>query len=126
MKILKRTVSKKAQKMKVTDLVKQLNLTVFSGSDGLDRDVTGGYTSDLLSDVMGHADAGKVWITIQTHKNVMAIASLKDLPAVIITSGEKPGEDTVAQSNAEGIPVLGTEKRSFEVSAGVFNLLSVK
>lgn len=112
--------------MKVIDLVNELNLQVYSGKEGLGNEVKGGYTSDLLSDVMGHAEAGSVWVTIQTHKNVMAIASLKDLPAVIITSGEKPGEDTVDQSNAENIPVLGTTMRSFEVSGKIFNLLAEK
>ena len=67
--------------MKVTDVVEKLSLNVFSGQEGLEKEVTGGYSSDLLSDVMGHAEAGKIWITIQTHKNVLAIASLKDLPA---------------------------------------------
>jgi predicted transcriptional regulator len=112
--------------MRVTDVVDKLGLHVFSGKDGLDNEVTGGYSSDLLSDVMGHADAGKIWITIQTHKNVLAIASLKDLPAVIITSGEKPNDDTIEQSNTEGIPVLGTNLRSFEVCGLLYNLLNIK
>jgi predicted transcriptional regulator len=112
--------------MKVIDLVNELDLHVFSGKEGLGNEVSGGYTSDLLSDVMGHADAGCIWVTIQTHKNVMAIASLKDLPAVIITSGEQPGEETIEQSNAENIPVLGTTMRSFEISGKIFNILGKK
>jgi predicted transcriptional regulator len=56
----------------------------------------------------------------------MAIASLKDLPAVIITSGERPGEETVEQSNNENIPVLGTTMRSFEVSGKIYNILAKK
>ena len=50
--------------MKVCDLVKMLNLTVFCGEEGLDTEITGGYTSDLLSDVMGHIEEGMLWITI--------------------------------------------------------------
>jgi len=112
--------------MKVIDLVNELDLQVFSGKEGLDNEVSCGYTSDLLSDVMGHAEAGSIWVTIQTHKNVMAIASLKDMPAVIITSGERPGEETVEQSNNENIPVLGTTMRSFEVSGKIYNILAKK
>ena len=64
--------------MTVQDVVDKLNLTVFSGGpQGLSTAIAGGYTSDLLSDVMGHADAGYLWITLQAHKNVIAIASLK-------------------------------------------------
>jgi predicted transcriptional regulator len=110
--------------MKVKDIITILDLKVFGGSQGLDREITGGYTSDLLSDVMGHADTGKIWITLQTHKNVIAIASLKDLAAVIIIKGLEPDADMLAQAEEEGIPVLGTEDQAFETNGRLFNLLS--
>ena len=69
--------------MKVCDLVKILNLTVFCGEEGLDTEITGGYTSDLLSDVMGHIEEGMLWITMQTHQNILAVATLKDASAGI-------------------------------------------
>lgn len=110
--------------MKVTELVEKLGLTVFSGHEGLGNEIRGGYTSDLLSDVMGHATAGSVWITIQTHRNVLAIASLRDISAVIITCGEKPGEDTMTQSNEEGIPVLGTELPTFDITGMLYSIIN--
>jgi predicted transcriptional regulator len=106
--------------MKVRDLVDKLNLTVFSGESGLDAEVKGGYTSDLLSDVMGNADEGMVWITLQTHKNIMAIASLKELAAVIVVKGYTPDDATLAQSNDEGIPLLGTTEQAFETSGKLY------
>ena len=106
--------------MNVLQLVEALNLTVFSGSQGLNKSITGGYTSDLLSDVMGNADEGNVWITLQTHKNVMAIAQLKDLAAVILVKGLNPDADTLAQSEAEGIPMLGTDEPAFEINGKVY------
>ncbi len=110
--------------MKVTDIVDKLGLTVFSGHEGLGHSISGGYTSDLLSDVMGHAEAGTVWVTIQTHRNVMAIASLRDIAAVIITCGETPGDDTMAQSNEEGVPLLGTTLPTYEITGKLYNLIS--
>ncbi|MFP4556289.1 MAG: DRTGG domain-containing protein [Bacteroidales bacterium] len=110
--------------MTVSDMVKGLNLRVLSADDGLNRQVEGGYVSDLLSDVMGHAEAGSVWITLQTHKNVMAIASLKELSAVILVKGFKPDDDTVAQSKEEGIPILGTDMQTFEIAGKLFKLLN--
>jgi len=109
--------------MKVTEIVEKLGLKVFSGHEGLGREITSGYASDLLSDVMGHAESGSVWITIQTHRNVMAIASLRDISAVLITCGEKPGDDTMAQSNEEGIPVLGTELSTFALAGRLYSLI---
>lgn len=111
--------------MTVNDIVNALGLTVFSGKEGLKNTVNGGYSSDLLSDVMGHAEQGNIWITLQTHKNVMAIASLKDLAAVIIVKGFKPDADTIEKSEKEGIPILGTKGSTFDTGGKVYNLLQM-
>jgi predicted transcriptional regulator len=110
--------------MQVKDIISILDLKIFGGSQGLDREISGGYTSDLLSDVMGHADSGKVWITLQTHKNVIAIASLKELAAVILIKGLEPDADMLAQAEEEGIAVLGSNEQAFEVTGKLFNLLT--
>jgi len=106
--------------MKVSELVEKLGLTVFSGHKGLDREIKGGYVSDLLSDVMGNAKEGEVWITLQVHQNVMAIASLKDLAAVILVNGLEPQENTMKHSNDENIPVLGTSLSTFEIAGKLY------
>jgi len=107
--------------MNVNELAEKLNLIVVAGSDGLDREITGGYSSDLLSDVMGHAEAGMVWVTLQTHKNVMAIASLKELAAVVLVKGFQPDPDMLAQAKEEGIPVLSTRLSAFEINGLIYN-----
>ena len=109
--------------MKVLDIVDSLGFELISGKSGLDREITGGYVSDLLSDVMGNAKEGNVWTTLQTHKNVMAIASLKDLAAVILVKGFKPDEDMAKQSNEEGIPVLSTTENTFEIVGKLYEIL---
>ncbi len=109
--------------MKVGEIAEKLNLKVFSCEDALDNEVKGGYTSDLLSDVMGHSKEGQVWITLQTHKNVIGVASLRDLSAIILVKGFKPDQDTVNLSVSENIPILGSEKEAFELSGELYNLL---
>ena len=109
--------------MKVSELVEKFHLKVFSGDVGLDKNISGGYVSDLLSDVMGNAAEGEIWITLQTHQNVMAIASLKDLAAVILVKGLVPDEDTIDSSNEEGIPLLGTDVETFEMAGMLYNEL---
>ena len=111
------------KKITVADVAAALDLKVLSGEKGLDRMVTGGYVSDLLSDVMGHADAGQLWMTLQTHKNVMAIASLKDLAAILLVNGNQPDEDTARQSDLEGIPILGSSLEAFEITGKVYEHL---
>lgn len=110
--------------MKISELTENLGLKIWGGEKGLNREISGGYTSDLLSDVMGHADAGKIWITLQTHKNVIAIASLKELAAVILVKGYQPDSEMLAQADIEGIPVLGTEEEAFEISGKTYSRLS--
>ena len=110
--------------MTVKELVEKMNLTVFCGQENLDREIKGGYTSDLLSDVMGFAREGQVWITLQTHKNVLDIASLKELAAILLVKGNKPEEDMLEQAVDEGIPVLGTDAQTFETTGKVYQLIN--
>ena len=107
--------------MKVSDLVRELNLTVFCGEAGLDAEISGGYTSDLLSDVMGHI--GMLWVTMQTHQNIVAVATLKDVAAVLIVNGASPDEETLEKGKEEDVPLLGTPLSAFEVTGKIYSLL---
>ena len=110
--------------MKVSEIIEKLDLKVYSGQNGLDREISGGYVSDLLSDVMGNAREGEVWITLQVHQNVMAIASLKDLAAVILVNDLEPQENTVRHSDDENIPVLGTNLSTFDIAGKLYQLFN--
>ena len=110
-------------KMKVQELVEKLNLKVLAGEKGLDREIDGCYISDLLSDVMGNAMEGNIWITLQTHKNVMAVASLKELACIILVKNLVPNDETIEQSNDEDLPILQTSLPTYEIAGLVYNLL---
>ncbi|MFN8241923.1 MAG: DRTGG domain-containing protein [Bacteroidales bacterium] len=112
--------------MKTTDIASELGLRVVSaGTDPLKK-VTGAYVSDLLSDVIGNAREGQIWITLQTHVNVVAVASLKELSAIIIVKGLLPGEDTIARAGRENITILSTELETFEIAGRLYELLKRK
>ncbi len=108
--------------MTVTELVEKLPLTVVAGRGGLDGQVTGGYVSDLLSNVMGFATAGSVWVTMQSHQNIVAVAALAGLAAVIVSGGVQPEAETVAKAEAEGLPLLTTPLSSFTVVGQLYQL----
>ena len=112
--------------MKVSEIVSALKLEVFAGAGGLQNEVKGGYTSDLLSDVMGHASEGNLWITLQTHKNVLAIASLRDLAGIILVNDNQPDEDMALQAGKENIPVLRTSDSAFTITGKLFQYLQSK
>ena len=110
--------------MKVKELVEKLNLKVLSGEKGLEREIDGCYISDLLSDVMGNAMEGNIWITLQTHKNVMAVASLKEMSCIILVKNLMPNDETIEQSNDEDLPILQTNLPTYEIAGLVYNLLN--
>jgi hypothetical protein len=107
----------------VSDLVKEFKLEVFCGSDRLQSPVIGAYSSDLLSDVMGKAKEGDVWITMQTHRNIIAVASLKELAAILVVNGGRPEPETLALATSEGIILLGTMERSFTTCGKLYKLM---
>lgn len=109
--------------MKISDIINELSLKVFNEGD-TNREITAGYTSDLLSDVMGNADASCVWVTLQTHRNVAAIASLKEISAIILVKGFEPDENTLAHAEEEGVTILGTDDQSFEITGKLYQLLN--
>ena len=109
--------------IKIEEIVTELKLTVFCGSDKLQSPVRGAYISDLLSDVMGKAREDELWITLQTHANIIAVASLKELAAILIVNGGKPEPDTLARAEAEGIILLGTDERAFAAGGKLYKLM---
>lgn len=105
--------------MKVNELIKDLSLKVY-GKANNDKEISGGYASDLLSDVMGNAKEGNVWITMQTHKNIVAVASLKDISALIISSGNVPSQETIEAADEEDVTLLGTDESSFNIIGKIY------
>jgi hypothetical protein len=97
-------------------------LNVKSGKDLLDRDVTGGYVSDMLSDVIAHSKMGNVWVTLQTHLNIIPVASMKELSGIIIVNGRQPDKDTLKKAEEEKVPILGTDMRAFQVVGKLYQL----
>jgi hypothetical protein len=101
--------------MNLRDLAKEFGLDVKAAAAVLDREVTGGYASDLLSDVLAHAAEGSVWVTLHIHQNIVAVASHKDLAGVILVQGRQPDAETVAKAEEEKIPLLVTDLSAFEL-----------
>ena len=107
--------------MLLSDIVKNLNLT--PRVEGLpDREVAGGYCSDLLSDVLGNAKSGTIWVTNQKHQNCIAVASLLGIAAVVIAGGVEPDENTIEKAVAEQIPLFTSGQQAFDVVGELYQL----
>ena len=108
--------------MTLNEIVSALQLKVLTSLPEAQSPVTGGYASDLLSCVMARARAGNVWVTLQAHVNVVAVASLLGLAGVIITEGAQPDAATLQKAAAEGIVLLSTGETTFAVVAALARL----
>lgn len=104
--------------MKIEKLIEALGCEVIV--EGNDNEVLGGYTSDLLSDVMGNCPEGSVWITIQRHMNVIAVAQLKQIAAILLVNGVQPDSDVIAKAREEGIWLLSSPDNAFQVSGKAY------
>ena len=110
--------------MNLKEMADALGLECLTPEVSLDKPlvVAGGYSSDLLSDVLAHAPRGGVLITIQVHMNVIAVAVHAELAAVIFPAGRRPGEDVRAMAVREGIALFATPECAFDVSGRLYAL----
>jgi len=108
--------------MKISDIVRTLGLEVVSGDEPPEGEVTGGYAGDLLSDVLANSEKGYVWITLQIHQNIIAVASSKELSGIIIVNGRKPEEETLMRATEEQIPVMISNLLTYEVAGRLYEM----
>jgi predicted transcriptional regulator len=108
--------------MKVKQIADWFQLKVAAGETGLEREVTGGYCGDLLSDVMANAPSGCVWLTVQGHQNIVAVAVLREIAAVIITGDRPPDADTLQRAEQERIPILLGDRTAYELAGELYAL----
>lgn len=108
--------------MKLSEIAQQLSLEVKAGAGKFDVEVTGGYACDLLSYVMANGKTGDLWITIQGHPNIVAVASLINLAGIIVVEGAKIDPATVAKADQERIPLLATNETTYSVAGKLYAL----
>jgi len=85
-----------------------------------DTELSGAYTSDLLSDVMANAKDGGALITIQAHKNTVAVATLVNITVIVICNSRPIPDDMIAAAKDEGIAILLTKENQYRVSGKLF------
>ncbi len=94
---------------------------VTSGSD-LSKEIVGAYCSDLLSWVMGKGQPDQVWITVQSHVNVIAVAVLRDFSCVILAEGAHFPDDVIARAETEDLALIESDLPVFEIAAKLIEL----
>ena len=108
--------------MTLREMIEKLELILVAETGALDETVSGGYVSDLLSHVMGQAKAGQIWVTMQGHQNIVAVASLVGLAAVIVAGGVEPEGQTVVKARDQEVVLCKTNLSTYEVAGRLYNL----
>ncbi len=111
--------------MQLKEVINQLSLQILNPeppNSTLEAKVTGITCGDLLSYIVANAREGHLWLTIQNHQNVIAVASLLGLSAVVITGGFRPDETTLSKAQQEEVILLGTHEKTYEVAGQLHRL----
>jgi len=107
--------------MTVSELMDKLGAKVVTGKS-LEQKVSGCYVSDLLSDVLAGSDTGQLWITQHIHPNIVAVASVKGISAILIVGGKDAAEDTMSRAAQEDVNIISTDLTAFEAAGKVYSL----
>lgn len=108
--------------MKISDFATKINAEILSMPNP-DAEISGGYCGDLLSWVMGRAEEGQVWITIMSNINTVAVASLADVSAILLSENVEIEDSVIAKATEQGINLLRTEMSSFEAAVTLGELI---
>ena len=101
--------------MNLKEIIEKLSLVALTNIEN--KEVSGVFISDMLSDIMSSAETGNIWLTVQTHKNVVSAANLIDIAAVIVTNGKKVPEDTIELANRFHVIILSSPLSSFQLAS---------
>jgi imidazolonepropionase-like amidohydrolase len=109
--------------MNLQQIIDHLNLKVLTEARDFSAiEATGGYTSDLLSCVMAGAKSQYLWVTLQAHLNIVAVAALLDIAAIIITENAQPDQATIDKANQQGVILLSTPRPSYEIDGKLWEM----
>jgi hypothetical protein len=109
--------------MHLNIIIAELSLKLFTESqDFSDISVNSGYCSDLLSCVMTGANSGSIWVTLMAHSNIIAVAALLDIPAIIITEDAQPDLITLSKAKENNITLLSSPESSFYICGKLWEM----
>jgi hypothetical protein len=108
--------------MKLKEIAERLGWELKTPQVPLETEVKTGYASDLLSDVLAHSIEGDIWVTRQTHLNIVAIAVMRELAGILLVSGAEPDADTVAKALEKSVPIFRTASPTFEAVGRLYQI----
>jgi hypothetical protein len=109
--------------MKIRELSNEPRIKLLTQNKKPDAEFASVYVCDLLSAVLARAGSEDIWVTIQAHKNILGVAAIKNIPAIIITEGNKPDAETLMKAGAENITIFGTDGTNYQTAVLIHEML---
>ncbi len=111
--------------IKLKDYLNTIDHEILTENSDIDNvEIGAGYCSDLLSDVMGSAKENQIWFTIMRHMNVIAVASMADIPCVVLAKDIVPEKAVIDKAKDEDIILIKTPLSVFDAAGKLFKLLN--
>jgi len=108
--------------LKLSEIIEKLNLDVVVANELDDVDVVNGYTCDLLSEVMANCKKGTAWITVQSHLNIVAVATICGVSCIILANDHDYPQETIQKAEKEGVVLLKSKLNSYTISGELYKL----
>ena len=107
--------SERENNMQVKEFVEKTGLKVYGSQEALEKEISGVFVGDLLSWVMGNCEANQVWITVQSHLNIVAVSALKEISCLVIAHGAEVEEETINKAVEENIAICTSDLSAYEI-----------
>ncbi len=108
--------------MTVQQLSEQCGFSVLYAAEEA-PEITGAYVCDLLSWVIGRAQAGAALVTVMTNVNVIAVAVMAELSCVILCEGVVPDEIALQKAKQQGISIISSPHPTYETCLAIGKVL---
>jgi len=102
--------------MNVMQVIEICKATLLTPDVDLDVDIKGGFSGDLMSDVLASVQAESVLITGLCNPQVVRTALIGNVRMIIFARGKKPGEDIINLAIDENLPVAYSPLGLYEIS----------
>lgn len=101
--------------MQVKEFVEKTGFQVYASPSALEKEITGVFVGDLLSWVMGNSEENQVWITVQSHLNIVAVSALKEISCLVIAHGAEVEEETINKAIEENIAICTSDLSAYDI-----------
>jgi len=107
--------------MKLSEIITELDLENINNKPINDKiTIKSCYVCDLLSQVLAGAKSDSIWITIQSHLNVIGVALMTGISAVIVCEGHAVPDNVIQKADDENIAIFQSKESAYNLAGKLY------